>query len=92
MGNHLIAKNRIKALTTRIERDIYILKYGGEEFDEMDDDLYVYIYAICLDKDCFPLVRHNGNVYLNGSTPLLYSTLLRLADDYGIKLDYKKLL
>lgn len=92
MNNHLTARAKIKALTSRVEKELYILKYGDAIFEELTDDLYVYIYAICVDKDCFPLIRYHGKVYLDSTRPMLFSTLLRLADDYGIKLDYNNIL
>jgi len=92
MGNHLIAKNRMKALTSRIEKDIYILDYGNDTYTDLNDDLFIYVHSICLDKDQFPLIRYNGEIYINGSAPKLYSTLLHLAADYGIILDYRKII
>jgi len=92
MENHLIAKNRMKALTRCIEKDIYVLNYGNDSYTDLTDDLFIYVYSICLDKELFPLVRYNGGVYINGSAPRLYDTLLHLASDYDIILDYRKII
>jgi len=92
MGNHLAAKNKLKTVASKVEKALYTLKYGNKETKILDTKLYFIIYDICIRENIdFPLIKHKGNFYLDGSNPQLYCIMVKLADEYEIILDYKKL-
>lgn len=93
MGNHITAKMKLRNMASKIEKTLYALKYGHEDVNILDSELYFNIQNICTkEKLSFPLVRKGTEFYLNDSDPQLYYILLKLAHDYGIILDDKQIL
>ena len=90
MGSHIVAKEKIKSLTSKLEKSLYKLKYGDKEFNVLDESLYCRINSICENKYPFPLVKICDQIYLDGNSPQLYCTLAKLAEDYNIILNYEK--
>jgi len=91
MSSHIIAKEKIKGLTARLEKSLYILKYGDRVITVMNSELYEKIRCICEDSGVeFPLVKICNDIYVDCNTPKVFCTLSKLADDHGIILDSKK--
>ena len=91
MGNHITAKNKLRNVANKIEKTLYALKYGHEDIRVLDSELYFKIQTICAtEKLPFPLVRDGNEFYLNEESQELYCVLSKLADKYGIILDYKQ--
>ena len=81
----------MKNLTSRIEKKIYILKYGDKEFSPLTDELFLEVYEIC-DGECdFPLKRVNGKIFIDAFQPDIFKVLTMLAESYDIVLNHKKL-
>jgi len=92
MGNHKAAKDKIKDVTARLEKALYVLKYGHEEFTDLTVDTYKLISDICKRENIpFPLIIYKDKYYLDGENPKIFCILSKLADDHQIVLNYKKL-
>jgi hypothetical protein len=91
MSNHIVAKQKVRTLASRIEKSLYKLKYGGGGHNILDDRLYSRISNICIGEGMpFPLVKHNREIYLDITQPELYHILSKLADNHQIILNYEK--
>lgn len=90
MSSHIVAKEKIKGLTARLEKSLYKLKYGDKKITMMDDELYNKIQCICKNSGIeFPLIKICGHARINCDTPQVFCTLSKLADEYDIILDAK---
>lgn len=92
MCNVSIAKDRVKTLTTKLEKDLYLLKYRHEDFIKMTDEVYDKIKELT-DEDSsgrltFPFKKVGDNIYLNGNDDNLYKSLHILAEEFHIVLNY----
>lgn len=92
MCNVSIAREKVKNLTIKLEKDLYILRYSNSEFLELTDDIYIELKRLCDDNSCatlsFPLKKKDGKIYLNESNEDLFKVLHILAEDFSIVLDH----
>jgi len=97
IDNVLIAKQKMKSLTTIVEKSLYELRYKNSEYNMLNENLYNRLKILCNDSTCnekgltFPLIRKDGNIYLNSTNEDLFTVLHILADNYEIILDYKQI-
>ena len=92
MGNHKIAQKKLRDVTARLEKTLYVLRYGHEDFIDLTSDTYKSIYEICEKNNIsFPILIYKDKYYLDGENPHLFCILSKLAHNYGIVLNYKKL-
>ena len=92
MGNHITAKNKLKTVAAKIEKTLYVLKYGHEDYNVLDRKLFFKIQDICQQEAIpFPLMNNHEGFYLDTTHPQLYCIMSKLADEFGIILNYEKI-
>jgi len=91
MGNIITAKEKLKTVAAKIEKTLYVLKYGHEDYNILDRKLFFKVHGICEEEGIpFPLVKYQGEFYLDTTQPQLFCIMSRLADEFGIILNYEK--
>jgi hypothetical protein len=91
MCNVTIAKNKLKTLKARTEKDIYVLEFESMEVNPLNEDTFFKVKMICNDNNLScPLYKYSGVIQFK-KTKDIFKILHTLASKYGIFLDYTKL-
>lgn len=92
MCNITIAKDKLKKLKKRTEKDLYVLKFESMEITLLTEDTFFKVKMICNNNDIpCPLYKHSGKIQFKKSNDI-YNSLHTLAKEHDIFLDYTKII
>jgi hypothetical protein len=92
MTNVSIAKSILKRLTSRTERDLYMLKYGDGNFTPITEEALYLVREICNENSITcPLYKWSGEVKFKQAEKDFYLVLNLLATEYSLVFDLKKI-
>lgn len=89
MCNVTIAKDNLKRLKRRTQKDLYKLKYGSENYLSLNEETFLKVKLVCNSNDIeCPLYKYAGQISFkqNAKTPI-YEILNELARDHKVYLD-----
>lgn len=90
MCNVTIARDQLKKLKSRTEKDLYRLRYDSIKFTPITEDVLYEVRAICKENNmACPLYKWAGNVKFKEDMNDLYNVLNILASEYNIVFNLK---
>jgi hypothetical protein len=92
MCNVTIARDKLKNLKSRTEKDLYLLKYESKEFMPLNEDTFFKVKMICNDNNLVcPIFKNGSTIKFRKNFKSIYTTLDTLASEHNIVLDYTKI-
>jgi len=92
MCNTIIAKSKLKRLTSRTEKDLYLLRYESNSFTPLTEDTLYLVRDICNDNNILcPLYKWSGEIKFKHTQKDFYNSLKLLATEYSIVFNLKNI-
>jgi hypothetical protein len=93
MCNVTIAKTKIQQLTSRTEKDLYVLRYEAMNILPLNEDTYFKVKMICNNNNLpCPIYKYGGEIKFRKPEDNFYYVLNILAKEYNLYLDHTKFL